>query len=330
LITLRLQRKGRKKRPFYHIVVADNRAPRDGRIIERLGRFDNVSEKKELTYDEERIIHWLKIGAQPSNTVRNILKGEGIMYKMHLMRWGKSEEEIEAALTEWREAKEAKSGDEKVSRKEQQKELLKAEEKEYKKQVEEKAAAAAKELERKKAEEAKAKEEEEKAKEEPKTPAGEIEAALEADKESKEEETEAKADDKAAEAEEAPAEEKEETEAKATEEAEEAEEVKADDSEKEEDSKEEEAKADAAEEDDSEEEKEEEKKAEAKKEETEAKADDSDDEKEEAPAQVSTDMNANEAIDHIKDTPLDELKGFVPEDEDRVTVQRAWESKQSD
>ena len=78
-------------------MVADNRAPRDGRIIERLGRFDNVSENKELTYDEERIIHWLKIGAQPSNTVRNILKGEGIMYKMHLMRWGKSEEEIEAA-----------------------------------------------------------------------------------------------------------------------------------------------------------------------------------------------------------------------------------------
>lgn len=80
----------------------------------------------------------------------------------------------------------------------------------------------------------------------------------------------------------------------------------------------------------SEEEKEEEKKAEAKEEETETKADDSDDEKEEAPAQVSTDMNANEAIDHIKDTPLEELKGFVPEDEDRVTVQRAWESKQSD
>jgi small subunit ribosomal protein S16 len=98
LIKLRLQRKGRKKRPFYHIVVADSRSPRDGRIIERLGRFDNVSERKELTYDEERIIHWLKIGAQPSDTVRSILKGEGILYKMHLMRWGKSDEEIEAAL----------------------------------------------------------------------------------------------------------------------------------------------------------------------------------------------------------------------------------------
>jgi small subunit ribosomal protein S16 len=111
LIKLRLQRRGRKKRPYYHIVVADSRSPRDGRVIERLGRFDNVSENKELTYDEERVIHWLKIGAQPSDTVRNILKKEGILYKMHLMRWGKSDEEIEAALEEWRQAREAKDGE---------------------------------------------------------------------------------------------------------------------------------------------------------------------------------------------------------------------------
>jgi small subunit ribosomal protein S16 len=117
LIKIRLQRKGRKKRPFYHIVVADSRSPRDGRIIERLGRFDNVSENKQLAYDEERVIHWLKIGAQPSDTVRSILKKEGILYKMHLMRWGKSEEEIEAALEEWRAAREAKEKDEDSSRK---------------------------------------------------------------------------------------------------------------------------------------------------------------------------------------------------------------------
>jgi len=176
LIKLRLQRKGRKKRPYYHIVVADSRSPRDGRIIEQLGRFDNVSESKELTYDEERIIHWLKIGAQPSHTVKNILKHEGILYKMHLIRWGKSEEEIEAALTEWREAREGKAAEDSTSRKDQQKELLKAEEQAYKKQVEEKAAAAAKELERKKAEEAKAKEEEEKAAQEADEPKDEAEA----------------------------------------------------------------------------------------------------------------------------------------------------------
>src|SRR5690625_3834311 len=93
MIKLRLKRKGRKRRPFYNIVVADNRAARERRVIERIGRYDNVSENKKLTYDEERVIHWLKIGAQPSDTVRNILKKEGILYKMHLMRWGKSEEE---------------------------------------------------------------------------------------------------------------------------------------------------------------------------------------------------------------------------------------------
>ena len=198
MIKLRLQRRGRKKRPYYHIVVADSRSPRDGRIIERLGRYDNASENKELTYDEERVIHWLKIGAQPSNTVRNILKHEGIMYKMHLLRWGKSEEEIEEALTEWKEAREARA-DEDTSRKAQQKELLKAEEKEYKKQLEEKAAKAAEELEReKKLKEAKAEKEEDEA---PKTPAGEIEAALEEAEKSGEESAEetAKVEETAAE-----------------------------------------------------------------------------------------------------------------------------------
>lgn len=293
MIKLRLQRKGRKKRPFYHIVVADSRSPRDGRIIERLGRFDNVSEGKQLTYDEERVIHWLKIGAQPSHTVRNILKKEGILYKMHLMRWGKSEEEIEAAIEEWKAAREARHGDDDVSRKAQQKELLKAEEQEYKKQLEEKAAAAAKELEKKKAEEEKAKAEAEAAKaaEQEEAEATEEEKAEAADEQPEAEaapETEAKEETAEVKEEEAPAEEKEETKAEAEEEKAEAEPAK------------EEKKADAEE------------------------------ETADAPAQVSTDMNATEAIDHIKNTPLDNLKGFVPEDEDRVTVQRAWESKQAE
>lgn len=306
MIKLRLQRKGRKKRPFYHIVVADSRSPRDGRIIERLGRFDNVSEKKELTYDEERVIHWLKIGAQPSDTVRSILKKEGILYKMHLMRWGKSDEEIEAALAEWRAAKEAKYGDDTVSRKKKQAELLKAEEKEYKKQLEEKAAAAAKELEKKKLEEEAAKAEQE---------AKEAEAKEEA---AEEKETAEAAEEKTTSeevADETPAPEEEKT--AAPEETEEKE-VKAEEPEAEE--ADEEPAAETA----PEEEEKEEPKAEA---EVEAKEEEV---KEEETSSVSTDMNASEAIDHIKNTPLEELEGFVPEDEDRVTVQRAWESKQAD
>jgi ribosomal protein S16 len=335
LIKLRLQRKGRKKRPFYHIVVADSRSPRDGRIIERLGRYDNASENKELTYDEERVIHWLKIGAQPSNTVRNILKHEGIMYKMHLLRWGKSEEEIEEALTEWKEAREARA-DEDTSRKAQQKELLKAEENEYKKQLEEKAAKAAEELEReKKIKEAKAEKKEED--EAPKTPAGEIEAALEEAEKSGEEKTEEKAE---AQSEEDKSEEESEEEVKADAEEKTEEETPAEAETKEEEpevKEEVEAKGDSEEaEPEAEEKKQETAEADEEDEEeakAEAESEESDEDEEEEKAEggtVSTDMNANEAIDHIKNTPLEELEGFVPEDEDRVTVQRAWESKQSD
>lgn len=326
MIKLRLQRKGRKKRPFYHIVVADSRSPRDGRIIEQLGRFDNVSENKELTYDEERIIHWLKIGAQPSNTVRNILQKEGILYKMHLMRWGKSEEEINSALEEWKEQRAAKEAEKDTSRKAKQKEILKSEEKEFKKQLEEKAAAAAKELEKKKEKEAKATEAEETAE--------------------AEEETEAKADDAVeTEAAETAEEKTEETAAAEEKEVEEPEpeaepEVKAEEKEPEAEVKAEEAEAEAepekAEAEPAAEEKEETKKAEPAKEEekaeakTEEKEEPEEEEEEEKPGSVSTDMNATEAIDHIKNTPLEELKGFVPDDEERVTVQRAWDSKQED
>lgn len=316
MIKLRLQRKGRKKRPYYHIVVADSRAPRDGRIIEKLGRFDNVSQRQELIIDEDRIIHWLKIGATPSDTVRSILKGQGIMYKMHLMRWGKSEEEIEAALEEWRTAREDKGDKKELSRKEKQEEALKAEEKAYKKEVEEKAAAAAKELEKKKEEEAKAKAEEEKAAEESEKP----------------EETEAKA-----ETEEAPAEEKEEPKAEAP--SEETKEKAAEPEVKAEEAAETEPKAEEktdekaeakAEEPEVKSEEKAEAKEEPKAEKEEVKEEPKEEKKENSPSQVSTEMNATEAIDHIKDTPVSELEGFVPEDEDRVTVQRAWESKQSE
>ena len=279
MIKIRLQRRGRKKRPFYHIVVADSRAPRDGRVVERLGRFDNVSENQQLVLDEDRVIYWLGVGAKPSETVRSLLKKEGILYKMHLLRWGWEDEKIDAALKEWRDAKEAKGLEKVQSRKDQQKELLSAEEKAYQSHLEEKAAAAAKKM----AEEKKAKEEAE---------AAEVEVASE-------EVAEAPAEEPVAEevaAEEAPAEEA--TEAPAEEVAEApaeepvAEEVAA-----------EEAPAEEA---------------------TEAPAE----EAAEAPAQLSTDMTAGDAINHIKETDLKDLEGFVPESEDRVTVVRAWEAKQ--
>jgi small subunit ribosomal protein S16 len=145
LIKIRLQRKGRIRRPIYHIVVADSRSPRDGRIIEQVGRYDGVTEKKETTINEERISYWLDNGAKPTDAVEKILRHEGFLYKRHLQMWGKSEEEITAALEEWKAAREAKAKTE-VTRKEQVRATLIAEEKEVKKQIEQKASAAAAEM----------------------------------------------------------------------------------------------------------------------------------------------------------------------------------------
>jgi len=131
LIKLRLQRKGRKKRPYYHIVVADSRSPRDGRIIEQIGRYDNVSENKHVLIDESRAMHWLSVGAQPTDKVRNLLKGEGILLKMHLQRWGKTDEEIEAALAEWKQGRDERMA-QVMTRKEQLAKILEDEEKAFK------------------------------------------------------------------------------------------------------------------------------------------------------------------------------------------------------
>ena len=146
MIRIRLQKKGRKKRPIFHIVVADSKVARDGRIIEQVGRYDNVTEKKEVVLNEDRILYWLDTGAQPSDTVRKILRNEGVLYKRHLMMWGKSEEEIETALAEWKSYRDSK-GDDSDSRKDKHKDVLAAEEKEFKDQVQKKAAKAAVELE---------------------------------------------------------------------------------------------------------------------------------------------------------------------------------------
>ena len=92
---------GRRKRPFYRIVAIDSRTRRDGPEIERLGWFDPLRTDVAVNLKEDRIIHWLQQGALPSETVNNILSSTGLQYKMHLIREGKSEEEIATALTEW-------------------------------------------------------------------------------------------------------------------------------------------------------------------------------------------------------------------------------------
>lgn len=85
-VRIRLQRRGRKKRPFYHIVVADERAPRDGRFIEKLGTYNPMTKPATIELDNDRAYDWLMKGAQPSDTARAILRYKGVLYKKHLQR----------------------------------------------------------------------------------------------------------------------------------------------------------------------------------------------------------------------------------------------------
>ena len=80
-VKLRLKRMGSKQKPFYRIVAADARSPRDGRFIETIGTYDPIKGKDVVTIDEEKALKWLNNGAQPTDTVRNILSKNGIMTK---------------------------------------------------------------------------------------------------------------------------------------------------------------------------------------------------------------------------------------------------------
>lgn len=82
-VKLRLTRMGSKKAPRYRIVAADSRSPRDGRVIDTIGYINPTAEPAQVTVDEEKALSWLNNGAQPSDTVRNILSKQGVMKKYH-------------------------------------------------------------------------------------------------------------------------------------------------------------------------------------------------------------------------------------------------------
>lgn len=79
MVKIRLRRMGAKKAPFYRIVVADSRYPRDGRFIEQLGTYDPLSEPVQVKVDAERTQAWIKTGAQPTDTVKRLLKQAGVL-----------------------------------------------------------------------------------------------------------------------------------------------------------------------------------------------------------------------------------------------------------
>jgi small subunit ribosomal protein S16 len=111
-VKIRLQRKGRKKAPIYHIVIADSRSPRDGRYIARLGTYNPLTVPATIDLETLEAYDWLMKGAQPTDTVRAILKYKGVYYKKHLQRGvskgAMSQEKADEMFTTWVEAKNKK------------------------------------------------------------------------------------------------------------------------------------------------------------------------------------------------------------------------------
>ncbi|MBC8046225.1 MAG: 30S ribosomal protein S16 [Fimbriimonadaceae bacterium] len=105
MVKMRLQRHGRKKSPFYHIVVANSTSPRDGKFIERLGYYNPTRVPAQITLDVDKALQWLQHGAEPTTTVNSILRYKGVLYKKHLLRGVKkgafTMEVLEEKFAEW-------------------------------------------------------------------------------------------------------------------------------------------------------------------------------------------------------------------------------------
>ncbi len=101
MVKLRLKRMGKKKAPLYKIVAADSRSPRDGRFIESVGNYNPHAEPAQVVLKEERVIHWLTKGAKPTETVRNLLRREGLIMKMRLLKSKASEEKVSEKMQQF-------------------------------------------------------------------------------------------------------------------------------------------------------------------------------------------------------------------------------------
>lgn len=106
---IRLQRHGKKGQPFYHIVVADGRAPRDGRYVERIGTYNPMTNPASVVLNFDRALYWVSNGAEPTDTTRSLLRREGVYMKKHLLggvaKGAFTEAEAEAKYTAWKEEK---------------------------------------------------------------------------------------------------------------------------------------------------------------------------------------------------------------------------------
>jgi small subunit ribosomal protein S16 len=110
-VKIRLQRHGRKGYAYYHIVIADSRAPRDGKFIERIGSYNPNTNPATINLKFERALYWMQTGAQPTDTTRNILSAEGVLMKKHLLEGAQKGAfdvtEADKRFAAWKAAKES-------------------------------------------------------------------------------------------------------------------------------------------------------------------------------------------------------------------------------
>ncbi len=111
-VKIRLARHGKKNHAYFHIVVADSRAPRDGRLIETLGTYNPNTDPATITLDQERALYWINTGAQPTLTARRLLSYRGVLLKKHLQegvaKGALTQEQADAKWEAWMQEKEAK------------------------------------------------------------------------------------------------------------------------------------------------------------------------------------------------------------------------------
>lgn len=103
-VRIRLRRVGKKKMPVYHIVAADSRTARSGKFLEIIGRYDPLQQPLQVSTKDERVFHWLKVGAMPTDTVRSLFQRTGLWLKWGLVKKGSDEATVAAAIEKWQMA----------------------------------------------------------------------------------------------------------------------------------------------------------------------------------------------------------------------------------
>ncbi|MBM3422465.1 MAG: 30S ribosomal protein S16 [Chlorobi bacterium] len=103
MVKIRLKRAGRKKMPFYQIVAADSRAPRDGKFLEVVGHYQPTAKPHAVTLKKDRVSYWMQTGAQPTDTVRSLIRSTGLLHELRLRSLGRSEADITTEMEKWQQ-----------------------------------------------------------------------------------------------------------------------------------------------------------------------------------------------------------------------------------